>query len=78
MLSVNITVIAIVLLAVVFLYSGVKMVPQSYEWTLERFGRYTRTLRPGLQIIIPFVDRIGRKQNMMELQPLPCPRPDRP
>ena len=66
MLSVNITVIAIVLLAVVFLYSGVKMVPQSYEWTLERFGRYTRTLRPGLQIIIPFVDRIGRKQNMME------------
>ncbi len=66
MISFNITVLMFVALAIVFVFSGVKMVPQSYEWTLERFGRYTRTLRPGLQIIIPFIDRIGRKQNMME------------
>ena len=66
MLSLNIAVLLFAILAVVMVASGVKMVPQSYEWTLERFGRYTRTLRPGLQIIIPFVERIGYKQNMME------------
>lgn len=43
-----------------------KMVPQGYHWTVERFGRYTVTLRPGLNLILPFVDRIGRKVNMME------------
>lgn len=55
-------------LAVVFiiLALGVKMVPQGYTYTVERFGKYTRTLPPGLQLIIPFVDTIGRKQNMME------------
>jgi len=42
------------------------MVPQGYNWTTERFGRYTKTLRPGLNLIIPFVDRVGTKQNMME------------
>jgi regulator of protease activity HflC (stomatin/prohibitin superfamily) len=41
-------------------------VPQGYEWTVERFGRYRATLRPGLNLIIPYVDRIGRKLNMME------------
>ena len=41
-------------------------VPQGWNWTVERFGRYTRTLQPGLGIIIPFFDQIGRKQNMME------------
>ncbi|WP_257974195.1 SPFH domain-containing protein, partial [Vibrio parahaemolyticus] len=45
---------------------GVKTVPQGYQWTVERFGRYTRTLAPGLQILVPFVDRIGRRINMME------------
>ncbi|MCF6456357.1 SPFH domain-containing protein [Pseudoalteromonas sp. MMG024] len=55
-------------LAVVFiiLALGVKMVPQGYTYTVERFGKYTRTLPPGLQLIIPLVDTIGRKQNMME------------
>ena len=43
-----------------------KIVPQGYNYTIERFGRYTRTLRPGLTLIIPFIDRIGRKLNMME------------
>ena len=46
--------------------AGVKIVPQGYNYTIERFGRYTRTLRPGLTLIIPFIDRIGRKLNMME------------
>jgi regulator of protease activity HflC (stomatin/prohibitin superfamily) len=51
---------------VVILYLGVKSVPQGSEWTVERFGRYTRSLRPGLNLILPVVDRIGRKLNMME------------
>jgi regulator of protease activity HflC (stomatin/prohibitin superfamily) len=42
------------------------MVPQGYEWTVERFGRYRTTLRPGLGIIIPYIDSIGRRINMME------------
>ncbi len=54
------------LLAVVVILQGVKMVPQGYNWTVQRFGRYTRTLTPGLHLIIPFVDRIGHRQNMME------------
>ena len=56
----------IVALVVVFIYMGVKQVPQGYEWTVERFGRYTHTLRPGLGIIIPFIDTIGAKMNLME------------
>ncbi|WP_252271896.1 SPFH domain-containing protein [Pseudomonas subflava] len=51
-------------LAVVFM--GFKVVPQGYEWTVERFGRYTNTLTPGLNIIVPVMDRIGRKLNVME------------
>ena len=53
-------------LVVVVLYLGVKSVPQGSEWTVERFGRYTRSLRPGLNLILPVVDRIGRRLNMME------------
>ena len=40
--------------------------PQGYNYTVERFGRYTKTLKPGLNMIVPFVDRIGSKMNMME------------
>src|SRR5215469_14197936 len=58
--------ILVVLLAVLTLYLGVKTVPQGYSWTVERFGRYTRLLGPGLNLIVPFVDRIGRKMNVME------------
>jgi regulator of protease activity HflC (stomatin/prohibitin superfamily) len=54
-------------LAVVVILQGVKMVPQGYNWTVQRFGRYLKTLTPGLHLIIPFVDRIGHKKNMMEL-----------
>jgi len=59
-------VIVVVVLAVVFVFAGVKTVPQGREWTVERFGRYTRTLKPGLSLIVPFVDRIGAKISMME------------
>ena len=59
-------VIVLVALAVATLFAGIKSVPQGWEWTVERFGRYQRTLEPGLNFIIPFVDRIGQKMNMME------------
>lgn len=58
--------VAILVLAVVTLYLGVKSVPQGHEWTIERFGRYRDTLKPGLNLIIPYVDQIGQKINMME------------
>ena len=58
--------IAFVLLVIVTLFAGVKTVPQGYDWTIERFGKYTRTLAPGLNIIVPYFDRVGRKMNMME------------
>ncbi|AYA41002.1 SPFH/Band 7/PHB domain protein [Xenorhabdus nematophila] len=56
----------IIIIAVVIVFTCVKTVPQGYQWTVERFGRYTRTLTPGLHIIMPFIDKIGRKINMME------------
>ena len=59
-------VIALAILAVVFLISAVKSVPQGYEYTVERFGRFTHILKPGLNIIVPFIDRVGHKINMME------------
>jgi regulator of protease activity HflC (stomatin/prohibitin superfamily) len=58
--------IAFVLLVIVTLFAGVKTVGQGYDWTIERFGKYTRTLSPGLNIIVPYFDRVGRKMNMME------------
>ncbi|MGL5176694.1 MAG: SPFH domain-containing protein [Aeromonas veronii] len=48
------------------LSAGIKIVPQGYNWTVERFGRYTRTLTPGLNLLIPYVDRVGHKIIMME------------
>lgn len=52
--------------AIAFVLAGVKIVPQSEEWTVERFGRYTQTLRPGLALIIPFIDRVTYKINVRE------------
>jgi regulator of protease activity HflC (stomatin/prohibitin superfamily) len=46
--------------------STVKVVPQGRQWTVERFGRYTTTLKPGIAFLMPFVDRIGRRLSMME------------
>jgi regulator of protease activity HflC (stomatin/prohibitin superfamily) len=62
----SITLIVLGVLAVLVLLAAVKTVPQGYNYTVERFGRYIRTLKPGLNLIIPFVDGIGRKMNMME------------
>jgi len=58
--------IVVLILAVIIVFKGVQTVRQGYEYTVERFGRYTKTLTPGFHIIIPVVDRIGRKMNMME------------
>ncbi|MBI5119925.1 MAG: SPFH/Band 7/PHB domain protein [Rhodospirillales bacterium] len=62
----SIFVLAIVVLVVAVLTMGVKIVPQGAEFTVERFGRYTATLKPGLSLIVPFVDAIGSKINVME------------
>ena len=62
----TIFVFVLVLLAIILVIGGVKAVPQGMEYTVERFGRYTRTLKPGLALIVPVVDRLGAKMNMME------------
>lgn len=62
----GIVVIVLVVLAITVILMGVKVVPQGSEWTVERFGRYTHTLKPGLAFIIPMVDSVGAKLNMME------------
>src|SRR6202049_91325 len=59
-------VLLIVVFALIFVGMAVKSVPQGNEWTVERFGRYIRTLEPGLALIIPIVDRVGARMNMME------------
>jgi|TARA_Y100000031_G_scaffold127267_1_gene144832 regulator of protease activity HflC (stomatin/prohibitin superfamily) len=62
----TIFVLVLVLLALVLLLLAVKVVPQGWEFTVERFGRFTRSLRPGFHVIMPVIDTIGRKLNMME------------
>ncbi|WP_448215648.1 SPFH domain-containing protein [Endozoicomonas sp. 2B-B] len=62
----EITAIALVVLIAVLISTGVRMIPQGFHYTVERFGKYTRTLPPGLHVIVPVVDRIGKKINMME------------
>jgi regulator of protease activity HflC (stomatin/prohibitin superfamily) len=58
--------IALLVMVVTTILMGVKTVPQGQEWTVERLGRYTRTLTPGLSVILPYIDRIGSKLSMME------------
>jgi regulator of protease activity HflC (stomatin/prohibitin superfamily) len=62
------TLVVLVLLglALVTVFMGVKVVPQGREFTVERFGRYVRTLQPGLHVITPFVEAVGARLNMME------------
>src|SRR5690606_5902435 len=58
--------VVLVFAGVILLFRTVRMVPQGYEWTVERFGRYTQTLSPGLHFLVPIIYGIGRKVNMME------------
>ena len=62
----DIAILVLVALVVLVIFKGIRTIPQGYNYTVERFGRYTRTLTPGLNLIVPFVDRIGAKMNMME------------
>jgi regulator of protease activity HflC (stomatin/prohibitin superfamily) len=64
----GLSVFVLVMVAVVIFYllRAIRMVPQGYNYTVERFGKYVRTLQPGLGLIIPFIDKVGAKQNMME------------
>jgi regulator of protease activity HflC (stomatin/prohibitin superfamily) len=56
----------IVILAMIVAFSVIKIVPQGREFTVERFGKYTRTLTPGIHLLTPFIERVGRRMNMME------------
>jgi len=62
----SIFVIVLFVLFIIIVLQSVKIVPQGWNYTVERFGRYTRILEPGLGMIVPLIDRIGRKMNMME------------
>jgi regulator of protease activity HflC (stomatin/prohibitin superfamily) len=67
--------IVFLVLAAVVALGAIKIVPQGREYTVERFGRYTRSLKPGMSFLTPFVEGVGRKINMME-QVLDVPRQD--
>ena len=66
MFGFDIALAVLAFLVILVIFAGVKQVPQGFNYTVERFGRYTKTLKPGLNIIVPFIDRIGAKLNMME------------
>ncbi len=57
----------ILIIAIVFVTQAVKVVPQQNAWVLERFGKYNRTLLPGLNIIVPFVDRVAYRHSLKEI-----------
>ncbi len=62
----EIAAITIVILGIVTAYKGWKSVPQGQEWTVERWGKFTHVLKPGVNIIIPYIDKVGHKQIVME------------
>jgi regulator of protease activity HflC (stomatin/prohibitin superfamily) len=62
----DIVVVVLAFMALVLAFSSIKIVPQGRQFTVERFGRYTHTLKPGIAFLVPFVDRVGRRMSMME------------
>ena len=62
----SVLIIVLLVFAAVLILSMVKSVPQGEEWTVERFGRYTRTQKPGLRLLLPLIERVGTRINMME------------
>src|SRR3712207_3042239 len=65
-LGFDVFVIVLVLLVIITIAMGVRTIPQGYAYTVERFGRYARTLGPGVGLIVPYIERIGHKVNVME------------
>lgn len=59
--------IVLAILVIVTIIAGVKTVSQGQQWTVERFGRYTRTLTPGIHLIVPYVEQIGHRMSVMEI-----------
>ena len=66
MTELSVFAIALIVVAVLVVFKGVVIVTQGYEYTIERLGRFTRSLRPGFHVLIPFIDSVGAKVNMME------------
>ena len=66
MTELSVFAIALIVVAVLVVFKGVVIVNQGYEYTIERLGRFTRSLRPGFHVLIPFIDNVGAKVNMME------------
>ncbi|MDH3669188.1 MAG: SPFH domain-containing protein, partial [Paracoccaceae bacterium] len=62
----GIALIVLAIFAIIVVARAVRTVPQGENWTVERFGRYTRTLNPGLRFMVPLIDSVGAKINMME------------
>lgn len=73
MSGLSIALIILAVLVIATLFTGIKQIPQGYQFTIERFGRYTKTLTPGLNLIVPYFDRVGARINVME-QVLDIPR----
>ncbi|WP_431269214.1 SPFH domain-containing protein [Dankookia sp. P2] len=67
MTGTEIVLLVLLLLAVLAVSKGIRTVPQGEVWTVERFGAFTRLLQPGLNLVIPFIDQVGRKLNVQEV-----------